>query len=316
MIQLSVRLVQGLAFIGCTIKWIGAAWRSTWEIFLKRVSETDENASGQTSSGANKPLMWITPGRVFYAGLLGRPSLRKIGGIIIYVAKQQPIRVSFDGASWQEGELVVVPPFVPHRIASQTRFIIDLIIEPETVQQGLLPSFLREQPGVVTAPAFVARVRHVLAQWHLRCEAMPLDDAAFDLFFFGATLPRANLDPRIAQVLADITQNPAGDTSAAQYAANAGLSFSRFVHLFKEQVGVPLRTLRMWKRARSMLDYVTQDANLADIAQITGYPDSSHFSHSIRDVFGLSPKDVFAGSRKLKLHGLPANAATKHRART
>lgn len=280
---------------------------------MKRVAETGLQVAGQTWPDSTKPLMWITPGRVFYAGLLGRPSLRKIGGFIIYVAQQQPIRVSIDGGPWQQGDLVVVPPYVPHRIASETRFIIDLIIEPETVQQGLLPAFLRGQQGVVQAPAFVARVRRVLDQWHLRCEAMALDDAAFDLLLFGETLPRATLDPRIAQVLADIAQNPAGDSSAAQYAARFNLSFSRFVHLFKEQVGVPLRTLRMWKRARSMLDYVTQNVNLADIAQITGYPDSSHFSHSIRLVFGLSPKDVFAGSRALNLHGLPATAATSPR---
>jgi AraC-like DNA-binding protein len=280
---------------------------------LKLVSETGVQDDGLLGSDANKPLMWITPGRVLYAGLLGRPSLRKMGGFIIYVAQQQPIRVSIDGGPWQQGDLAVVPPYVPHRIASETRFIIDLIIEPETVQQGLLPDFLRGQQGVVLAPAFVARVRSVLAQWHLRCEAMAPDDAAFDRVLFGQMLARATLDPRIAQVLADIAQNPAGDSSAAQYAARFSLSFSRFVHLFKEQVGVPLRTLRMWKRARSLLAYVTQSANLAVIAQITGYPDSSHFSHSIRQVFGLSPKDVFAGSRKLNLHGLPATSGTRHR---
>jgi AraC-like DNA-binding protein len=283
---------------------------------LKLVSETVVPDAGSAQPEVTKPLMWITPGRVLYAGLLGRPSVRKMGGFILYVAQQQPIRVSIDGGPWQQGDLAVVPPYVPHRIASETRFIIDLIIEPETVQQDLLPAFLRSQQGVVLAPAFVARVRRVLDQWHLRCEAMAPDDAAFDQVLFGEPLPRTLLDPRIAQVLADIAQNPAGDSSAAQYAARFSLSFSRFVHLFKEQVGVPLRTLRMWKRARSMLDYVTQSANLADIAQITGYPDSSHFSHSIRQVFGLSPKDVFAGSRKLDLHGLPATATTKHRPKT
>ena len=51
----------------------------------------------------------------------------------------------------------MVPPYVPHRIASETRFIVDLIIEPETLQRDLLPAFMRERQGVVQAPAFVAR---------------------------------------------------------------------------------------------------------------------------------------------------------------
>ena len=300
-------------FWGCAIESARAAWRDFGKLALNPDPETGVQVAGQADPDAIKPLMWITPGRVLYCGLLGRPSLRRIGGIIIYVAQQQPIRISIDGGDWQEGDLAVLPPYVPHRIASQTPSIADLIIEPETLQQSSLSPFLRERQGVVQAPEFVARVRSVLAQWHAQREVMAADDAAFDRMLFGAALPAARLDARIAQVLADIANDPGGSTSAAQYAANVGLSFSRFVHLFKEEVGVPLRTLRMWKRARSMLDYVTQNANLADIAQLTGYPDSSHFSHSIRDVFGLSPKDVFAGSRKLRLHGLPATAAAKHR---
>lgn len=255
------------------------------------------------ASTAPNPLMWITPGRVFYAGLLGRPSVRRIGGTSVYIAQQAPIRASIDGEDWLEGDLLVVPPYLPHRIASETRFITDLIVEPETVDRALLPAFMRDRRGSVHAPEFVEKVRQTLGRLQECGDTLPLEDEVFDQTFFGKALPRSTLDARVAQVLADIAKNPAGITSAANYAARANVSFSRFVHLFKEEVGVPLRSFRSWKRARSILTYVTQNANLADIAQQTGYPDSSHFSHSIRQVFGLTPKDVFAGSRGLQLHG-------------
>ena len=247
--------------------------------------------------------MWITPGRVFYAGLLGRPSVRKIGGTSIYIAQRAPIRVSIDGEDWLESDLLVVPPYVPHRIASEARFITGLIVEPETVDHSLLPGFVRDGRGVVHAPEFVDNVRQTLERLRACRNPLLLDDETFDREFFGKALPRSTLDRRIAQVIADIRNNPAGLTSAADYAARANVSFSRFVHLFKDEVGAPLRSFRSWKRARSILTYVTQNANLADIAQQTGYPDSSHFSHSIKQVFGLTPKDVFAGSRRLQLHG-------------
>jgi AraC-like DNA-binding protein len=247
--------------------------------------------------------MWITPGRVLYAGLLGRPSVRRIGGTSVYIAQQAPIRVSIDGEDWLESDLLVVPPYVPHRIVSEARFVTDLIVEPETVDHASLPGFMRDQSGSVHAPEFVQKVRRTLERLRARGEPLPLQDAAFDREFFGKVLPRSSLDRRIEQVIADIANNPAGITSGADYAARANVSFSRFVHLFREEAGAPLRSFRSWKRARSILTYVTQNANLADIAQQTGYPDSSHFSHSIRQVFGLTPKDVFAGSRRLQLHG-------------
>ena len=56
-----------------------------------------------------------------------------------------------------------------------------------------------------------------------------------------------------------------------------------------------------WKRARSLLQYVNLDANLTDVALEVGYPDASHFSHSIRQIYGLKPKDIFAGSRRLNV---------------
>jgi AraC-like DNA-binding protein len=260
----------------------------------------------QPTGAVPKPLMWITPGRVFYAGLLGRPSVRRIGGTIVYVAQQVPIRVSIDGAAWVEGELLVVPPYVPHRVACEARTITDLIVEPETVDRASLPSFMRDRQGAVEAPEFVSRVRQSQRRLQGCGSPLPLEDAAFDETFFGGALPQAALDARIAKVLADIARDPGGMTSAEDYADRVHLSLSRFVHLFKDEAGTSLRSLRSWKRARSMLGYVTHSVNLADIAQHTGYPDSSHFSHSIRQVFGLAPKDVFAGSRRMELHGQPA----------
>ena len=290
-----------------------AACRAVQEIALTLLQPKTSCYARPATSAAPNPLMWITPGRVCYSGLLGRPSVRKIGGTSIYIAQQAPIRVSIDGEDWLESDLLVVPPYVPHCVASEARFITDLIVEPETVDHSLLPAVMRDQRGIVHAPEFVEHVRHALERLRACRDQLPLEDAAFDHAFFGNPLPRSTLDRRVTLVLADIASNPGDITSAADYAARANVSFSRFVHLFKDEVGAPLRSFRSWKRARSILAYVTQNANLADIAQQTGYPDSSHFSHSIRQVFGLTPKDVFAGSRRLQLHGESDAIAVRRR---
>jgi AraC-like DNA-binding protein len=109
-----------------------------------------------------------------------------------------------------------------------------------------------------------------------------------------------------------LEQPDASASSAERLAEESHLSFSRFVHLFKEEVGVPLRTVRSWKRARSWLRYVTQDANLTDIAYRTGYPDSAHFSRTVRQMFGLQPKDIAAGCRGLSLLSGPAVLSRAH----
>jgi AraC-like DNA-binding protein len=118
------------------------------------------------------------------------------------------------------------------------------------------------------------------------------------------------IDARIRQVVDGIKRDPSAPMSAQDCARSVHLSFSRFLHLFKQEVGVPFRSFRSWKRARSLLHHVNRDANLAHVALDTGYPDSTHFSHSIRQVYGLKPSDIFAGSRRLAIYApAPRNAA-------
>src|SRR5690606_22278525 len=150
----------------------------------------------------------------------------------------------------------------------------------------------------------------------LRDSAGSVDMAAYDYdeVFFGRALAPRRLDPRIAAVLAQISEDPSMPAMAGDCAASVKLSFSRFLHLFKEQTGAPFRSLRTWKRARSLLHYVHRSSNLTEVALETGYPDATHFSHSIRQVYGLKPKDIFAGSRRLVLIGQTAAPGTGLRA--
>ncbi|MDM0017504.1 helix-turn-helix domain-containing protein [Variovorax saccharolyticus] len=246
--------------------------------------------------------MWITSQRVFYAGLLGAATERSMGGHGVYLSPSgSALRIRIGGGAWQSGELMVVPPLVPHQIETEHRSILNLLIEPEFVDPAGLPDFLR-QCGPVDAPAFAQRVRGLHAELAEASGRESFDRFDFDTLFFGRALPERPLDARVREVIERINADPAAPTSAEQCAASVGLSFSRFLHLFKQETGLTFRAFRAWKRARSLLRHVRQRATLTDIALDTGYPDSTHFSHSIRQVYGLRPSDILAGSRRLAVH--------------
>ena len=279
-------------------------------------------APGQPGQAGPLPLadkrnrvMWLNNDRVFYAGLLGAVSVRTMGGWLVYVSLGAPIRIAVGDAEtgtlpadapWQTTELAVVPPYVPHRVACDERLICSITVEPETVDETRLPAVLRGAPGAVAgddAARLVQRVRAAHAWLRTHGREVDLQTTSFDECFFGQALVPRRIDPRIASVLEDIRNDPSQPTTAQDCANAVGLSFSRFLHLFKAEVGTPFRSLRTWKRARSLLHHVTRDANLVHVALDTGYPDSTHFSHSIRHVYGLKPRDLFAGSRQLTVLG-------------
>lgn len=245
-------------------------------------------------------MMWLTPDRIFYAGLLGAPVMHTKGAIIIYVAIEAPLRVRIDQGEWQTTEVAVVQPYVPYEIACDGRHVLDILIEPETVDSARLPPLLRTC-GAVEAAAFAAHVREAHARLVATGRTSGLKPSDFDLVFFGEPLPQRKLDARIAAVLERIKLNPSGRAAAEDCADQSNLSLSRFLHLFKEEVGESFRSIRTWKRARSLLHYVNFDGGLVHVALDIGYPDSTHFSHSIRQTFGLKPRDIFAGSRKLRI---------------
>ena len=81
----------------------------------------------------------------------------------------------------------------------------------------------------------------------------------------------------------------------------------------RNETGVSFRAFRAWKRARHLLHFVNEDINLAHLAQDIGYPDSTHFSHSIRRFYGLKPRAIFSGSRDLAIYRSDPRRARRRR---
>jgi len=153
-------------------------------------------------------VMWLNNDRVFYAGLLGAVSTRTMGGWLVYVSLGAPLRIALEDADagiaaadapWQQAQLAVVPPWVPHRVACDERLICSITIEPETVHEAALPAWLRQHAGPVSAShpdalPMLHRVRAAHA-W-LRTPGQQVDwrTACFDAALFGQPLaprPRA-----------------------------------------------------------------------------------------------------------------------------
>lgn len=273
------------------------------------------DAAALPLSDRRNRVMWLNNDRVFYAGLLGVVSVRTMGGWLVYASLGAPLRIALEDAGtsaadapWQQAQLAVVPPWVPHRVACDERLICSITIEPETVDEAALPAWLRQHAGAVPTShpdvlPMLQRLRVAHAWLRTRGQQVQWQTGCFDQALFGQPLAERQIDVRIAQVLQRMRDDPAQLTTAQDCATSVGLSFSRFLHLFKAEVGTPFRSLRTWKRARSLLHHVTRDTNLVHVALDTGYPDSTHFSHSIRQVYGLKPRDLFAGSRQLTVLG-------------
>jgi AraC-like DNA-binding protein len=243
-----------------------------------------------TSSVGRSRIMLITPSRIAYRGLFGKPGVRAFGAWIIYLALEQPFQISVDGDSARSERIALVPPYVPHRVATVDRELVEVLIEAETVEDISALQHLIETPK--RREGAIMRIcdgfDHPLGR--------PED---FDRHFFGRDLPARTLDARVDHAISHINAHCAASVTAEDCAAQVGLSFSRFTHLFSREVQTTFRRFRAWKRARGLMTMVGGGPSLVNVALDAGYADSTHFCHAIRQFYGYTPRDIFAGSRWL-----------------
>ncbi len=96
-------------------------------------------------------------------------------------------------------------------------------------------------------------------------------------------------DERVRRSLAMLTADPAGRHSMQALAASVNLSPSRYLHLFKQTTGVPLRRYRLWVRMGAAVRAMARGGSLTEAALEGGFASSAHFSTVFRQMFGLAP---------------------------
>ena len=97
-------------------------------------------------------------------------------------------------------------------------------------------------------------------------------------------------DERIVHVLEYLRKNLPAAPTVAEVAAEAYLSSSRLLHLFKAECGIGLGEYILKLRLREARRYLlTDEAPISEVAAAAGFSDQSHFSALFRREFGLPP---------------------------
>ncbi len=77
--------------------------------------------------------------------------------------------------------------------------------------------------------------------------------------------------------------------SLDRVAEYCNLSSTRFLHLFKEKTNLNFRRYQLWNRVVKSLPYLTNNS-ITDTAYTFGFSDSSHYTRTFIETFGVTPK--------------------------
>ncbi|TGK34714.1 AraC family transcriptional regulator [Leptospira gomenensis] len=81
------------------------------------------------------------------------------------------------------------------------------------------------------------------------------------------------------------------DVSLSILSRKAGLSPSRFRHLFREETGITFSGYKLWLKTQKAIFSLRDRLELTTAAYEGGFSDQAHFSRIFRRSFGISPSD-------------------------
>jgi AraC-like DNA-binding protein len=87
------------------------------------------------------------------------------------------------------------------------------------------------------------------------------------------------------------------DLSLKALAEISGLSESRFMHVFTECIGVPVRPYILWLRLQRAACELMHGRTVTDAAHSAGFSDAAHLTRTFRRMLGITPSDFAFGKR-------------------
>jgi AraC-like DNA-binding protein len=114
--------------------------------------------------------------------------------------------------------------------------------------------------------------------------------------FDSTAIPNpTRVHPRVNRVLMSIPERleNSSDVSLKTLAAISSLSPSRFMHIFTESLGIPLRQYILGLRLQRAFSELMAGATVTSAACSAGFSDASHLTRTFRRILGITPTDLF-----------------------
>lgn len=239
-------------------------------------------------------------GRVLYCGPIQYLETHVYGANVLHVGIYSPFRIRLEVGEWHTCRCAVVPAGIKHCLDMAGGIHGKLFVE----RNGADDLAFRQRFPYDERQIHLFEDLDVIEcfRWiHEEDPQRQLVEQSIEQLLNAGDAPDYEQDHRIQHVINMISREPDRNFSQQELALAVGLSPSRFLHLFRQQTGLPYRRFRLWKRMLVAFEHLHASDNLTRAALDAGFADATHFSHSFRDTFGVNPAPVFRYIERFEL---------------
>jgi AraC-like DNA-binding protein len=209
--------------------------------------------------------------------------------------------------AWRKCDAVLVQPDVRHEVDARGSTVLIGFIDAESEMGAALSK--RIKGDIACVPA------RQVARWCAALGPSPNEARAerWLTTFLSHRKRVVVIHPGVQRVLSHLRKQQAlsNDLSLKALAALAGLSPSRFMHVFTESVGIPVRPHVLWLRVQRAACDLMGGASVTSAAHRAGFSDGAHLTRTFRRMLGATPSDL--ALRNKRSQGLSIESTERQR---
>ncbi len=239
-----------------------------------------------------KLFFWADRALYLGMGFEAEPHTHHAVQICISLEDSFSVRTS-ENQPWRQFQSVLIHADVPHQFMGLGQELAVLYIDYEARDAKAIREQLSEESGIVEIPYAQAlnsihtfqsnlEEKHNLHELYTTCDKVV--ESICD-----SKKPVPQQDERIVAIINMLNSYDGDRISVQEIAEQYGLSLGRLAHLFKEQVGLPVRRYFLWRKILRAIQSLEQVSTLTEAAHLAGFADSSHMNRTFKQMFGIKP---------------------------
>ena len=204
-----------------------------------------------------------------------------------------------DSGGWVAKKGLLIAPNCPHECDASNIPIISIQIDPESnlgewiLSNQLKHRFIIDYPSKDIESIDINRFSD-----HLANENWPaIREMIESAFGFRRTTPFYHKDKRIQDAVEFISNNIGQKINSETLAEVACLSESRLLHLFKEEMGLPIRNYILWLRLQIVIELILEGHSLTTASYQAGFSDQAHMTRTFCNMIGVPPSLISKNSK-------------------
>ncbi len=250
------------------------------------------------------PNLWAIPGMFMFYGASIEAKEHKHNAIqIVWPSEKSNVTL----LETQITKPLVIASDIEHRLVMEAGWII--LVEPQSWLGVLLSDYLQGAkfqeianlayfsfaqphptadsniPITLLSPLFLA----LNINWQQTAELFNIDGQQIDL--------------RIQKLLNKLNNCFGSEClkpnhwRAHEVASELAISESRFLHLFRQEMGIAWRPYLLWRRLLCAIEAIKHGKNATEAAYLAGFSDSAHLSRTFHNIFGMTLRDAKSSLR-------------------